>query len=388
MNCLLSIFLLSLLLIVSWRKKLLSSYIKSFSIVWLPLIIIYYFCQSLFVNYAEYFDFYFVMFIMANVFSYAIFSLTFGVFPKIKIRKFFSERVLYYFAILTLFYCIIKFIIFFGLSGSFEALRANVLNEGWSFGVGIAFPFSAGAYYYARVHTHKRASILFLFSMIILAVISTAKMFFIIVLLYMSGFYLRDFKINAYKLIGYAVIGFAMFALIHILMNKISHKFPDSIVLSLIYTLTGYLFGGFGVFQLALDGLYKNGMGYLNFWDFLIDNWVQVGSISEGGWVYTGDWLGNVESGFTPWYLYAGIYGLLLLGGFMGMIYAFIFSFAKKYEEFLFLKVYAYYPLVFLIFYDTLMHSFTTWIGFTTVTFILLLTKDNYKLDSKREKVS
>nr|WP_139212107.1 hypothetical protein [Pluralibacter gergoviae] len=267
------------------------------------------------------------------------------------------------------------------MSGSFQALRANVLNEGWSFGVGIAFPFSAGAYYYSRIHGSKKLAGLFLFSMIILAIISTAKMFFIILLLYMSGFYLKDFRISAFKLLVYLIIGFAMFALIHILMNKISHKFPDSIMLSLIYTLTGYLFGGFGVFQLALDGLYHNGMGYITFWDFLTDNWVQIGSITEGGWVYTGDWLGNVESGFTPWYLYAGGYGLILLGGFMGVIYAFIFSFSKKYEEFLFLKVYSYYPLIFLIFYDTIMHSFTTWVGFTTVTVILLITKDSDKTD-------
>lgn len=383
MTCFLSSAFLLILFLSRWKKKFINSYIKSFSMIWFLLLIIYYFCQPMFVPYARDFDYYFMLFLFTNILAYVLFSLFFEIMPKIKIKKIISAKQLYTISVVTLIYCILKFSIYFGLSGSFEVLRANVLNEGWSFGVGIAFPFSAGAYYYSRLNSEKKASIFFLISMIILAVISTAKMFFIILLLYLSGFYLKSYSISIGKVISYIILGFVMFALIHILMNKISHKFPDSILLSLIYTLTGYIFGGFGVFQLSLDGLYTNGMGYATFLDFLINNWLQKGSITEGGWVYTGEWLGNVESGFTPWYLYAGAWGIAMLGAFMGAIYAFIYSFSKKYHEFMFLKVYSYYPMIFLVFYDTIMHSFTTWFGFSMVTFLLLLTKKSSATNSE-----
>lgn len=383
MNYLVPILICLSLLIFLYRKSIYDSFIKMLATIWLLTTAIYFFVEGFFVPLSKNFAQAFCFFFLPLLLFYTIAYLSSAMLKKVSIRPFLSPNILFGVSIFSATYSIFVFFYIFHSIGSMVLFRDAVLNGNISLGVGISFPFAAGSYFYCRLHKLKKKMIFFMIIMFMLAFISSSKMFFIIAMLFLSGLYIENIYFSAKKIIIIFILGFLIFSMLHILMNKIAYVEGDSLLVSLLYTLCGYYYGGFSVFQLCLDGVFSSGKSYQSFVDFLIGNAVQTGRLYENGWVETGGWFGNVSSGFTPWYEYLGYYGLSLYGSIIGFVYGVINYGSKLYSGMIFLRVFSIYPIIFIIFNDTFLRAATIWFGFIFVAIMLIFIEPKLKNERK-----
>lgn len=384
MNGLISIFLCLLVFIVTSKFKIYNSFLKSFSLIWFSLLGIYYLFQDRFIPFSSKFDSVFYLFflgaIIAYIFSSYIFSklnlklLTFK--PIFNVNAFYLIALLFFLISLFRF---LYYILEFGLMD----FRILFLEENLSLSVGISFPMVAGAYYLSEVVGDLKTKKLLMLMMFVLAAMSTSKIFFVIFIIFISGFYKEKFKFNPVQITFLVFLGFIFFAIIHLLTNRIAGDFDDSflgILEALVFTMVGYLIGGLAVFQSQLNGHFNANIIYDNFLLFLINKPSIVYDLETVQWVKTGEWVGNVYSGFSNWYFNGEELSILFLGCFIGVLYSFIFYYAKYSYAINYIKIFSFYPLIFFVFSDTYIAATKIWLAFCIVSFIICITNFQKRL--------
>jgi hypothetical protein len=165
---------------------------------------------------------------------------------------------------------------------------------------------------------------------VLLAIISTSKIFIVLSFLYIVPWYKKKFKLNLKLIIVLLTLGLVSFIGIHISRGLIDSEDKKDIMDIAVRQINGYCLGGFAAFQAFLD-------------DKMIIN---------DGWVKTGDWIGNVYSGFYSYFnekKYIYFFGRIIV---MSLIYSVIYT--SKKIQFDFLKIYAVFPLLFIFFSDML----------------------------------
>lgn len=380
-NGFLSLVVCALVFFLNFNKKMYDSFLKTFSMIWLFYIGLYLVSSKNFVPISDEFDTVFLAFFLSSIFFYSIILFFFKL-SKLKgvsFKSVISTNIYYFISFILTFFSIFKFIYYIAIFGLSD-YRQTLLDNDLSISVGLSFPFLMGAYYIAEKNNQQKVKIISIIFLFVLGIISTSKIFIVIMLLYISGFYKKNFSLNWYKITKIFVAGFLIYSLLHVLMGKIAGATGDNffgIVDGLIFTFIGYLLGGLAVFQLQLNGQYIPSGYFSNVFNFLINMPVNNSMVEGGDWVYTGSWLGNVKSGFSTWYQFFGIIGMVYLGLLIGFIYAFIFYFSKKSISLNFIKIFSFYPLMFFIFNDTFLGASKIWIVYILVVFILSITNFN-----------
>lgn len=380
-NGFLSLVVCALVFFLNFNKKMYDSFLKTFSMIWLFYIGLYLVSSKNFVPISDEFDTVFLAFFLSSIFFYSIilFFLKLSKLKGVSFKSVISTNIYYFISFILTFFSIFKFIYYIAIFGLSD-YRQTLLDNDLSISVGISFPFLMGAYYIAEKNNQQKVKIISIIFLFVLGIISTSKIFIVIMLLYISGFYKKNFSLNWYKITKIFVAGFLIYSLLHVLMGKIAGATGDNffgIVDGLIFTFIGYLLGGLAVFQLQLNGQYIPSGYFSNVFNFLINMPVNNSMVEGGDWVYTGSWLGNVKSGFSTWYQFFGIIGMVYLGLLIGFIYAFIFYFSKKSISLNFIKIFSFYPLMFFIFNDTFLGASKIWIVYILVVFILSITNFN-----------
>ena len=380
-NGFLSLVVCALVFFLNFNKKMYDSFLKTFSMIWLFYIGLYLVSSKNFVPISDEFDTVFLAFFLSSIFFYSIilFFLKLSKLKGVSFKSVISTNIYYFISFILTFFSIFKFIYYIAIFGLSD-YRQTLLDNDLSISVGLSFPFLMGAYYIAEKNNQQRVKIISIIFLFVLGIISTSKIFIVIMLLYISGFYKKNFSLNWYKITKIFVAGFLIYSLLHVLMGKIAGATGDNffgIVDGLIFTFIGYLLGGLAVFQLQLNGQYIPSGYFSNVFNFLINMPVNNSMVEGGDWVYTGSWLGNVKSGFSTWYQFFGIIGMVYLGLLIGFIYAFIFYFSKKSISLNFIKIFSFYPLMFFIFNDTFLGASKIWIVYILVVFILSITNFN-----------
>lgn len=383
-NGFLSLVICTLILSLNFNKKMYTSFLKIFSMIWFFYIGLYLLSSKNFVSISDEFDNVFLIFFLSSIFFYCTF-LSFLKLSRLKgivFSPIISTNIYYYISFGLTFFSILKFIYYIALYG-LDNYREIFLENDLSISAGLSFPFLMGVYYVAEKNNHykvKKISVILLF---ILGIISTSKIFIVIMLLYISGFYGKNFSFKWYKIVKIFVAGCLIFSLLHIFMGKVAGATGDNffgVVDGLIFTFIGYLLGGLAVFQLQLDGKYIPSEYFSNVFYFFMNMPVNNSVVEGGDWVNTGEWLGNVKSGFSSWYQFFGIMGMVYLGALIGLIYAFIFYFSEKSTSFNFIKIFSFYPLIFFVFNDTYLGAAKIWIMYILVAFVLSITNFNKDL--------
>ena len=380
-NGFLSLVVCALVFFLNFNKKMYDSFLKTFSMIWLFYIGLYLVSSKNFVPISDEFDTVFLAFFLSSIFFYSIilFFLKLSKLKGVSFKSVISTNIYYFISFILTFFSIFKFIYYIAIFGLSD-YRQTLLDNDLSISVGLSFPFLMGAYYIAERNNQQKVKIISIIFLFVLGIISTSKIFIVIMLLYISGFYKKNFSLNWYKITKIFVAGFLIYSLLHVLMGKIAGATGDNffgIVDGLIFTFIGYLLGGLAVFQLQLNGQYIPSGYFSNVFNFLINMPVNNSMVEGGDWVYTGSWLGNVKSGFSTWYQFFGIIGMVYLGLLIGFIYAFIFYFSKKSISLNFIKIFSFYPLMFFIFNDTFLGASKIWIVYILVVFILSITNFN-----------
>lgn len=354
--------------------KVSDSFYKSISLIWLFILVLYALQYELFTPISSEFDMVFVAFFWSIITSYA---LVYSVLKKIRpisFKKVLSSRHFYFLSFFFSLISIVKFFYYFLLYHDFVAFRAAFVDEGLSLHIGISFPFCAAAYFLARQQKDAFYMRSFMFVLLFLALISTSKIFIIIAILFLSGFGGSEFKLSTKKLVGILFVGMGLFSLVHIAMDKIAGLGAFPLYQALLFTFSGYLLGGLAVFQLVLDGAYSSAPS-----DSLINYMMGGGkyiitAANEDGWIRTGVWVGNVVSGFSPWYIVSGVGGIVFIGCVIGVLHATINSFSRRSLAFKYMRIFSFYPLCFFVFSDTYISAMMMWIAFFICSFVLSLT--------------
>lgn len=371
-NGVLSIILCISFFLIFYKGSVLHSFGKFVSFMWLVYLSFYMSVAYRFVELSNIFDVVFIVFFMAMIVSYYFFYYIFSGLdinlPSIK--PFISRSCFYFFSILFFILSIVKFFYYFLEFGGFYLFRQGFLDEKLSLHIGISFPIVAAAYFYSQLNRDVVYAKFFGVMLVVLGMVSLSKIFVILSLLFVSGFYKPDFKFSMRMIAFYASIGLLLFSCLHIAMDKLAGDAGDSVFFSIIYTLNGYFLGGLAAFQLVLNDQFSTGKIYGDFISFILQKPTNLTQFNDNGWVKTGEWIGNVYSGFTPWFEYGKIYGLLLYGILIGVVHSIVDYFSIKYSSFAFLRIFSFYPLIFIVFTDGYLGALLMWIAFAFSAFM------------------
>lgn len=223
------------------------------------------------------------------------------------------------------FYKLASFLMSNSLS-SLMMLRSSVSGSEakLSLSVGLSLPFTLAAWYVAKLNNSK-FSILFIVLALMLAVISTTKVFLFIVVFYLLFFS----KVNYLKVFLALFILISLFFLSHLLLEKFSSNPDDGVIRALWNTLLVYLFGAIAAFQNLLNGTVELEQ-YIAFTS--IENLVSILGIEKVPespilpWTKVGNWNTNVYTAFGYWYSLIGgfylFYSPLLLGGYYALFFS------------------------------------------------------------------
>lgn len=312
-----------------------------------------YLFNSDFVDISLYTFSHYLMFSIFLTCSYRFFLILFSP-VRFKVKAFIPPNFIYICALTLACYSIYKlasFVMVNSLS-SFMMLRSSVSGSEAkiSLGVGLSLPFVIAAWYISKLNKSK-LSPLFIVLALILAAISTTKIFLFVIVFYMLFFS----NVNLLKIFLALFILLSLFFLSHLILEKFSSNPDDGIIRALWNTLLVYLFGAVAAFQNLISGsvvLEK----YIMFTS--IENVVYLFGIENVPnsailpWTKIGNWNTNVYTAFGSWYSLVGGFYLffapLLLGGY----YALFFSKLGGSDIFKFYKPFLIFCLAFIYMAD------------------------------------
>jgi hypothetical protein len=225
-------------------------------------------------------------------------------------------------------------------SMDFTALRILMTGqERVSLHIGISFPLCCSMLFYMRKRNITDCRNIIILCIILLAIISTSKMFFVFALLYIVPWYEREFKLKISIIVAIFLIGFLSFFGLHAATSRMLDD--KNVFVAVLRTLNTYLLFGLASFQLSLDGI------------------LEIATNSTG-WIKAGKAYGNVIAGFQTLFEEKNYFFFYIRIMFLSFLYSVIYY--RKTLLFDFLKVYAFFPLLFVFFSDWFFSSM--WFGF------------------------
>jgi hypothetical protein len=354
-NGIISIFVCLFYILISWQKKYDFSLIRVYSLWNFLIICDYYFSQYLFVNYSDEIDLFFFVYINAFMIFYLLARLicrynNYSI--KIRLAKvssgiFFVISIVLYIISVTLFFSALYRM-------GYTELREKMGSKEISFYIALSYPMCSASLFYININKmHTPYRNIFIWCVITLAIISTSKIFMVLSFLYIIKWYVPGYKIKLLEIVIIIIIGISGFFILHLLTNRIVGT-GDNQFHKLLYTFNGYLLGGFASFNLYLDN--------------------KLEMYTTNGWIYTGTWIGNVIAGFRQIFQEHNYILLAIRSALLGLFYGFLFANRNKYIKYI--KIYSFFPLLFIYFSDFFGSAVLQWITFAIATIALLFIKE------------
>jgi hypothetical protein len=181
-----------------------------------------------------------------------------------------------------------------------------------SFGIGLSFPLTLAAWMLARYKRSARMAFTFGAGSLLLALLSTSKIFLLLFCFYAIPLATRLEKPNLRSMFLIAALILGAFTSLHLILDKLARD-EGSLLTALLYTLLSYLLSGLAGFQLFCE----RGVDFpANAMWQTIGEWfpflVKVPDSAILPWSQIGDWYGNVYSAFAYWIDGLGQFGFLV----------------------------------------------------------------------------
>jgi len=362
------------------KQPLLESYAKIFAVEWIFLLSIYLMYQKEFVPLSNHFSFVFLMFFVPFVLADYYWSKTIHYIPEIRFPAVISANLFFMLACAAAVLSVglaVHAVRSIGVA-SFAGFRELFVGSDEigpvSIGTGVSFPLVCGAWYLSRVMEKRYVSLLFGFLAIILAILTTSKVFLFIALIYAVPLASNGKPtMTAKTFINIAVAALVTFALLHLFLGKIAGiPGQQGILEGLMVTLRVYLLGAIAGLQHVLDGTFI--YPHNQMWIFvanLFPDFVEAPKTIILPWSSIGIWETNVYSAFASWYEAVGVLGLAVIGFLLGSFYAWLF---RSCSTLLFLRIFSLFPLLFMFHQDFFFESVRIWIGFSFVAVLIDMT--------------
>ncbi len=352
------------------RKGLLNSPDAVFFIWWGLLLGLYIFSEDELVELSDYFIWYITIF-------GAVFSISFRLglfinFKKISFKIFFSPYFLYSIGLsLSLYSLIVGYASFSNAGFNFSLLRASI-NDGSSqasLGVGLSFPICAACAVYAREVSRSYISSLFYGLLLMLALVSTSKIFIILFIFYAYPWH-KD-NINFKWIFLSSLLILVGFGVSHFLLEKFSSNPDDGILTAILNTFKVYLLGGIAALQIYIKNpdLLPGGIMYTGMPE-IASIFINVPTTDILPWSYFGKWNGNVYTAFAYWINSFGFISCLIMGGLLGFYYSIFFRNKCDFSRD-FYKVFLVFCIIITFFQDHYFPSFKMHVAFIISSLML-----------------
>lgn len=370
---LLSIVFFIVILILVAHRRINLSLVKLMAVFWLFYLLLYKISESDFLPVAEGFDIRLISFFL-SFFGFYTLAISSNLNFYFRVKKFIPSYFFLFVVTISVLYTLSLFIHVIYLTGDFIHYRDYLLENGESIRVGTSFPLVAALLVYARANRVYNVKIISAL-LLLLAIISSSKIFIMLSLLFVIPWYERSFNASFFKVVLILIFSFFGFILLHLLLGK--YVGSSNVFYALVFTLKGYLLGGIAVFQDVLNGniILPDGFYLRSF----LENVPLLGfnyqaEIDNNGWFRTGLWFGNVYSAFSYWEELGGLPVFPIVGSIIGLLYGFIHK--SKGYEFIVLKNFSYYPLIMMIFAEQFLLGLGMWISFTLASIFLCFIKN------------
>jgi hypothetical protein len=299
-----------------------------------------------------------IMFVFCFIFTYRFFNIFLSAIGHRTIKRIINKKHLYYLSIALFFFVLIKFFFLLIASGAESALDFRLFfagvddGEAKSIGAGIAFPFLMASYYISKIESDVKYSRLFLYMSLIVAILSTAKIFLLLFLFYVLS--INRYRLSFKGLFIISLYGFGLFALSSIVLNKFSNDGDGNLLLAILNTFNVYFMAGLAAFQNILDGIYPN----------------------DDGWMKIGNWLTNVYTAFYSWYQLFGEHYTIVSGILLGFFYSVFVNKSKLFHQlFYFYSIFLLYPLFMIVFAEQYIEGFKMHVIYLFCSIIVGLVK-------------
>ena len=299
--------------------------------------------------------FIFTCFFFCFTITYRSLKLFIGKLGEVKIKRFIPKTFLYKISILLFIFTVLKLLYLIQTIGASSMLEYRNSVAGVSDGkvksikVGISFPFIMASYYVAKQEMDLKYIKIFFWAAVTLAIISTAKIFILLLMFYTLS--INSFKLGLKQILIILLSGFLFFSLSSIILGKFSSNGEGNFLRALLETFNVYYIGGIAALQKVLGGTSPN-----------IEGWIRIGS-----------WNTNVFTAFYTWKILFGDLFYLKAGVLLGAWYS-IFS-NKKNQFFCFYKIFLIFPLFMIIFTEQYIAGFKMHFMFFLCSIIVGSTK-------------
>jgi len=348
-GCFLSITVLAIAIIL--EKKSFSQ-IQVFLMFCLGILIFYVFSQNTFVPFSMKFDKFFSFFVVVLYSSYKIFKcLIDKVHLQVKVKCCLFQYKLYFGVCMTISYILIFRAIFIVMKVGYNGLRNQILNGTFSVHSSIVMALLSSLMYLANIYKQSIKKKVFLaVPIILIAALSTSKMYFVLAILYIVPWYSSNFRVNLNTILFVLFAGFGSFFWLHLVTNRVVGN-EQNLIQSLLFTLKGYFLGGLAAFQIIIDG-----------------------GCMDDGWIWTGKWVGNVYSAFSRLFYEQSyiLFGIRVVC--IGFLYAWL---SQKNHIAKYVKVYSGLPLFMIFFDEMFVSAISQWICFIIAGFFVSILQNN-----------
>lgn len=340
------------------------------------LIFVFYIFNSEFVSISVVTFLHFFIFSIMFAFSYRYHRIFFSTI-NIRIKPFVRKEFIYFLALTTTLYSLYKLLVLL-MSNDLASLmmfRGSVSGDDAKvlLGVGLSFPFTLAAWYITKNHNNNLSSLFFLLA-IMLAIISTTKIFLFILVFY--SLYFSNVSVS--KVIFSLLILIALFFLSHLLLEKFSSNPEDGLFVALWNTFLVYLYGGIAGFENLLNNkieineftMFKSIEGLVSIFGFY-----NLPDTAILPWTRIGVWNTNVYTAFGYWYALMGYFYLFIAPLILGAYYAFFFTKSEVSNHFEFYKPFLYFCLAFIYMGDQFIPAITMHLIYIFTSTIVSVTK-------------
>ncbi|EPA8654105.1 O-antigen polymerase [Photobacterium damselae] len=368
------VLIICLLLFFIYHKNGNRQPVIYFLIVWASITIIYIFSPEYYPLSIET-NLYLSFFIVTFCITYMVFQNIFKYKILLPERVYISKNLIYFLCIVVSLFTIIKGILILNTLGFNLMLFRTQLMAGniTGLGIGISLPISFLGLYLSRRSNNVIMFIIFFCFSLVISLISTSKIFLLLVVMYSMGI---NNKIEIKKIFFISIGILSVFILSSILLNKFSSSINDGFFNAIYDTFRVYFISGVSAFNLYINdnAFIPNNILLYPFKDLLSDAYdIPLSDILP--WINTGTWDTNVYTGFLPWYQAIGFISCFILGGGLGIYYAFWFNpnlgyIAKFYQIFL------YFPLLILFFQEHFLLSWKMHLSYILCMLLLVFVKN------------
>ena len=241
-----------------------------------------------------------------------------------------------------------------------------------SIGVGVSFPLAISAGVLARYRGERLVALAFAAMALLLAVVSTSKIFVLMFALFLVPVHQRIDVLPLRRTLLLGMLLLIAFSLLHVVLGKVEEEQGKGLITSIIDILTTYSLFGLGGFVtfMAGDADFPHNAVWKPIAD-LLPGLIDVPDRAILPWAKIGQQYGNVYSAFSYWVDGFGLLGTFAFAAMLGFASRRIF--AQRGLGYVIIQRLLLFALTMIFFGDWFLSALSMWVGFIAAAVLVTI---------------